>query len=98
MVAETLGAFSALLLILGFLALAAWAVKRFGLLPGQPRNVLGKKQINIIESRMLDGRNRLVVVEWKGKEYLLATHSSGVTPISVSVSEFAKMVEEHETV
>ncbi len=97
MVSEGLQAFSALLFVLAILALAAWALKRYGLVLGQPSKLSGKKQINIIESRMVDSRNRLIVVEWKGTEYLLATHSSGVTPISISKPEFKEMVEEHET-
>lgn len=98
MISETLAAISALLFVLAILALGAWAMKRFGLVPGQPRTVNGKKQINIIESRMIDGRNRLVVVEWKGTEYLLATHTGGVTPISTDKTTFKEMVAEHETV
>lgn len=96
MVAEALSAFSVLLFVLAILALAAWAMKRFGLVPGQPANIKGKKQINLIESRMLDSKNRLIVVEWKGKEYLLATHSGGVTPIDMKTSDFKEMVEEHD--
>lgn len=97
MVSEALGAFSALLFVLAILAAAAWAMKRFGLVPGQPRTVTGKKQINVIESRMIDGRNRLVVVEWKGSEYLLATHHTrGVTPIGMDKSKFKEMVAEHD--
>ncbi len=97
MIPEYLQAFSALLFVLAILALAAWGMKRYGLVPGQPRHLAGKKQINIIESRMIDGRNRLVVVEWKGKEYLIATHSTGVTPISSTKTDFKEMVAEHET-
>lgn len=96
MIAEALSAFSVLLFILAILALLAWAMKRFGLVPGQPSNLLGKKQINIIESRMLDSKNRLIVVEWRGKEYLLATNSNGVKPIDMKTSDFKEMVKEHE--
>ncbi len=101
MVTEIFGALSALAFVLAVLALLAWAVKRFGLVPGQPHIKSGNKKINIIESRILDGKNRLVTIEWNGKEYLLATNASGVTPISVSKPDFQKMVDEcdkkHET-
>jgi len=96
MITETLTAISALFFVLALLGLGAWALKRFGLAPGQPRLSKGAKQINILDSKLLDSKNRLVAVEWKGKEYLLATGANGVTPISISKSEFAEMVREHE--
>ena len=75
---EIFTAFAALIFVIGLLGLFAWAVKRFGFIPGQGALKPGKKHINILESKMLDGRNRLVTVSWKGKEYLLSTNPAGV--------------------
>ncbi len=79
MTSEALSAFSILFVMLGLLGLAAWAVKRFGLIPGQPRMVGKKREITVIDSQMLDARNRLVVVNWRGRDYLLGTGQHGVT-------------------
>jgi len=100
MINEALGAFSALLFILALLGILAWSVRRFGLLPGQPRIKPGQKQVDIIESRMVDGRNRLLVVKWRGKEYLLASNPDGITHIDSQESDtldFEKMVNDEKT-
>ncbi|SDE40518.1 FliO/MopB family protein [Kordiimonas lacus] len=81
MTSEAISAFSILFVMLGFLALAAWAVKRFGLIPGQPRMTGKKREITILDSQMLDARNRLVVVHWRGRDYFLGTGQHGVTLI-----------------
>ena len=78
---DSLSAIAALMFVLAILGVLAWAVKRYGLVPGQPRIKTGEKKINIVESRVLDNRNRLVAVEWNGKEYLLATNPAGVRPV-----------------
>lgn len=78
MAQEILSVFSVLFIMLGLFGLAAWAVKRFGLLPGQPRQRGGKKQVKILESQALDARNRIVVVQWHGRDYLLGTGQNGV--------------------
>lgn len=100
MINEALGAFSALLFILALLGILAWSVRRFGLLPGQPRIKPGQKQIDIVESRMVDGRNRLLVVKWHGKEYLLASNPDGITHIDAQKTEesdFKKLVDNETT-
>lgn len=78
MAQEFLGVFSVLFIMLGILALAAWAVKRFGLIPGQPKTLGKTKQVQILESQALDARNRIVVVRWQGRDYLLGTGQNGV--------------------
>ncbi|MFC3050893.1 flagellar biosynthetic protein FliO [Kordiimonas pumila] len=96
MITETLTAFSALFFILAIMGGMAWAIRHFGLIPGSPKIKSGSKQIEILESRMIDGRNRLVVVRWQGQEYLLATNPNGITPISKSTPDFGEMLD-HET-
>lgn len=94
MLGEMTGAFAALLFVLGLLGLMVWAMKRFGLAPGQPRfPTKGGKQITIVENRMLDGRNRLVIVRWRGREYLLGSGANGISLIGTEDSDFEKMLE-----
>ncbi|MFC4348367.1 flagellar biosynthetic protein FliO [Kordiimonas lipolytica] len=79
MTSEAISAFSILIIMLGLLGLAAWAVKRFGLIPGQPRMTGKKREITVVDSQMLDARNRLVVVNWRGRDYFLGTGQHGIT-------------------
>ena len=81
MTGEFVSAFSVLFIMLGLLGLLAWMVKRFGLLPGQPRIGGKDKQLEILDSQMLDTRNRLVVVRWRGKDYFIGTGQTSVTLI-----------------
>jgi flagellar biogenesis protein FliO len=100
MVTEYLGAFTSLMFILGLLGLFAWGVKRFGLLPGQGRIKFGEKQLDILESKMVDGRNRLVVVSWRGKQFLLGTNPGGIRVIASdtedSTDKFKQLVSDNE--
>lgn len=100
MMTEVLSAFSALALVLAVMVLMAWAIRRFGLLPGQPRITAGNKKIEVLESKMLDARNRLVVVRWESKEYFLSSNPGGITVIDSSHGAkkpdvFEKRVDEH---
>jgi flagellar biosynthetic protein FliO len=78
---EIFTALFALIFVLALLGGLSWAVKRFGLLPGHVPNKKGKNTIDTIETRMIDARNRLLVVRWRGDEYLLGAGSNGVTVI-----------------
>lgn len=97
MIGDTLGAFAALLFVLALMVGLSWAVRRLGMLPGQPRLKNGEKQLEILESKLLDGRNRLVVVRWKNKDYLIATNPGGVQTISEADTAFKELVEKDET-
>ncbi len=90
---EYLGVFSVLFLMLGVLGLMAWLVRRFGLLPGTVRQTPGNKELEIVASKVLDARNRLVVVRWRGRDILLAAGQNGVRTIGEDRADFAKMVE-----
>lgn len=83
MAEEIFGAFSALILVLGLLGLFAWAVRRFGFMPGQPKFGKSSKELEILESKMIDARNRLVVARWRGSDYLLAFGADGTKKIDV---------------
>ncbi len=78
---DIFGAFSALVFVLGLLGLFAWAIKRFGFMPGQPKIGTKSKELEILESKMIDARNRLVVARWHDTEYLLAFGADGTKKI-----------------
>ncbi len=103
MLTEILQALASLLIVLGLLGLFAYGVKRYGLLPGQGRVKIGKKQLDVIESKMLDGRNRLVIIGWRGKQYLLGTNPGGIRLIASdsedaehTSDEFNKLVSDND--
>jgi|GEM_PF-4792955 len=82
MVTEVFYTFAVLLVTLGIFGLMMWAIKKSGLVPGMP-NIKGKeKELEFIESKTIDGRNRLVVVDWKGKQFLLGTNANGIRVIA----------------
>ena len=100
---EIFSALAALFFVLALLGIFAWGVKRSGLMPGQARGKTGVKQLEIIESKMVDGRNRLVVVSWRGKQFLLGTNPGGMRLISSDLlnetddnAEFKKLVGDNE--
>jgi flagellar protein FliO/FliZ len=73
-------ALAALLLVLGVALLLAWALRRSGL--AKP---LASPRLALVASRPLDGRNRLVVVRWDGREHLLAVGPGGIAAIESRV-------------
>lgn len=83
---DVFGAFSALVFVLGLLGLLVWAFKRFGFMPGQPKFGAGSKELEILESKMIDARNRLVVARWRGADYLLAFGADGAKKIDTKPS------------
>jgi len=101
MVTDILSAIASLLFVLGLLGLFAWAVKRYGLMPGQSRVKAGEQQLNILESKMVDGRNRLVVVAWRGKQFLLGTNPGGIRVIAAedenASDEFKRIVSQEDS-
>ena len=79
----------ALLLVLGLIALAAWALRRFG--PGGLGVSLGRgdrtRRLSVVESLPLDPRHRLVLVRRDDREHLLLLGAgetvveSGIAPL-----------------
>ena len=67
----------ALLAVLGLLALTLWALRRSGL--GTRTSGPGAARLEVIATRPLDTRNRLVLVRWAEGEHLLAVGPAGVT-------------------
>lgn len=82
MLDDAFGAFAALIFVIGLLGLFAWSLRRFGFMPGQPRFGKTSKELEILESRMIDARSKLVVARWRGKDYLLAFSADGVKSIA----------------
>jgi len=95
MISDIFNAIAALAFVLALMGFLVWMLKRSGLVPGQaPRLAKGaKKQITILESRALDARNRLVIVRWRGHEYLLGSGPNGVTTIGTEESDFEKLLD-----
>lgn len=61
---------ASLILVLGLIMGALWALRRFGLAGMVPRGT-GRRRLAVVESLNLDGRRRLVLVRRDGAEHLL---------------------------
>ena len=81
MTGDIFNAFAALVFVLGLLGVFAWGVKRFGFIPGQPALNRKTKELEIIETKMVDARNKLLVARWRGTDYLLASGPDGIKRI-----------------
>ena len=94
MINDIFSSATALAFVLALLGLLVWVLKRTGLVPGQmPRRGKGPAQLTVTETRMLDARNRLVIVRWHGREYLLGSGANGVTMIGTHDSDFEKLLD-----
>lgn len=82
MVEDVFGAFAALIFVLGLLGLFAWSIRRFGFMPGQPKFGKTAKELEILESKMIDARTKLVVARWRGTDYLLAFGADGAKQVA----------------
>ncbi len=71
-------AFAALLLVLGLFMVVAFAARRW-LPQWQQRLSETPRRLELIESRALDARHRLVLVRCDAEEHLLVIGSHGVT-------------------
>ena len=76
MIGDFSNAIAALILVLALIGLIVWALRRFGLAP--TGGMAGQdKKLKILEARMLDSRNRLVLAQWRGRQYLLSVGQDG---------------------
>jgi len=81
-------AIGALLFVIGLMVLMLWGVRKFGLVPGLANTPKGStKRLKIIESKMLDPRNRLILVSVDDKEYVLAANQAGARLIDGPLNE-----------
>lgn len=60
----------ALVLVLGLILAMTWALKRFGVGAGGG-GLLARRRLRTVESALIDGRHRLVLVRRDGVEHLL---------------------------
>ena len=81
MTADIFNAFAALVFVLGLLGVFAWGIKRFGFIPGQPTLNKKTKELEIIETKMVDARNKLLVARWRGTDFLLSAGPNGIKRI-----------------
>ena len=100
MLTEILGAVTALMFVLGLILLLTWGVRRFGLMPGASTASKEEREIEVLDSKMLDARSRLIVVRWRNKDYLLGNGPAGIRVIDsvdgdkASVQKFQSYISE----
>lgn len=76
--------FASLALVLGMLAAALWAVRRFDLrLPGR---AAASGRLQLVERLSLDPKRSLVLVRHDGREHLLMLGPEGMSAIDVATS------------
>ena len=67
-----------LLVVLGLAALTLWGLRRSGLVRASGA---GPGRLDLVASRALDGRNRLLLVRCEDRLHLLAVGPAGVTVV-----------------
>ncbi|MFQ5784684.1 MAG: flagellar biosynthetic protein FliO [Alphaproteobacteria bacterium] len=91
----------ALVLVLGLIGLAAWAVRRFGLAGRLPLAAGKGRRLGVVEMTVLDPKHRLVLVRRDRVEHLLLLGPTGdlvvernvATPDEAAVAIPAEAVE-----
>lgn len=63
--------FIALAIVLGLIALCAWAARRFGLAGAIPLKRGQTRRLAVIEAMAIDSKHRLVLVKRDDKEHLI---------------------------
>lgn len=77
--AEIINVMWALMVVLSIIGVIAYLAKRSGYMPGSSIMAGNKSRLNIIESKSLDARHRLILVSKDDKEYLLALGPGVIT-------------------
>jgi flagellar biogenesis protein FliO len=72
-----------LLLVIGLIGASAWTLKYLSTRKGFLNALAQGKQLKLVDRIMLDARTRLVVANWKGREYLILLHSGGAQMLDV---------------
>lgn len=81
MIADIATSVLALILVVGMILGLAWFMRRFRLTPiGTQKG--HTKELHILEQQIIDSRNRLILVAWRGDTYLLASGDGGVKRIA----------------
>lgn len=93
--------FAALILVVGLIFGFVWLMKRLNDMPMQLGKTKRQRSITVLESRMLDPKNRLHHIVWQGRDYLIASGPMGTrlvagtpanTPATTGQS-FADMID-----
>ncbi len=81
----------ALVFVLSLIGLLAWAVKRFGLIPGVSRVSGPSHRLSVVEAANIDPRRRLVLVRRDDVEHLILLGpdsmivvETGITPLKTA--------------
>ncbi len=71
-----------LIFVLALIGIAAWAAKRFGLIPGAVRMIPGRqKRLSIVEVAGIDAKRRLVLVRRDDVEHLILLGGTNETVV-----------------
>ena len=83
-----LSALLGLVFVLGVILLISYLFKRFGsrFIAGLP-NASAKNQINLLEVRVVDPKNRIVLFRFRNKDYLILTGETNCVVDSFSVPD-----------
>ena len=86
--ASFLSALLGLIFVLGIIFLISYLFKRFGshLIAGMPA-AKKKQEISILDIRVVDPKNRLVLFRYRNKDYLVLTGETNCVVDSFAVSE-----------
>lgn len=82
MIESSLTAFGALLLVLGLLVGLLYGARKLRLVPGAPTMIKGQRDMKILENLPVSTNTRLIVVAWRGRDYMLSVGPGGVTQIA----------------
>lgn len=76
--------FLAFIAVVGFIGLAALAVRRLGLAAGV-KSLAKQRRISVVESLPVDARRRAVIIRCDGREHLVLLGQTGETLIDANL-------------
>lgn len=76
----------ALVFVLSLIGLLAWAVKRFGLIPGVPRASGPSHRLSVVEATNIDPKRRLVLVRRDDIEHLILLGPDSMTVVETGIN------------
>ena len=85
---------AALVLVLGLIGIAAWGVRRLGLLGRLPSARGGTRRLAVVDVTALDPRRRLALVRRDDVEHLLLLGPAGDVVIEVGIAAAGAVADE----
>ena len=76
----------ALVFVLSLIGLLAWAVRRFGLIPGVPRVSGPGHRLSVVEAANIDPRRRLILVRRDDVEHLILLGPDSMTVVETGIT------------